>query len=669
MFNLTGTINRFQSVLLLNNSVIMRVLFFIVLYFCLSDAVFSKDYQIFSPDKNIKMNISVDKKIEISIFNNNRVVLDDSPIGMTVGNSEIGLYPKVTKSEEKSVDNWLNPVVKVKSERIREYYNELTLNFKGGYSVQFRVYNEGAAYRFLTFLDGDVIINNEKLELNVPTNSKGFLMKEEGFYSMSESPYICNTVNDYEENSLFSLPALFQTINHDFILVTESDVADYPGLWLTKRQGKFHAISPQKVTSTKTDNCTSQQYVVGRADYIAETSGNRSFPWRIFAITKDEKNLITNQMVYLLAEPEKNIDYSWIQPGLATLDWWGRRNIFGTDFKGGVNTETHKYFVDFNHKYGLKYFVLDDGWSDACDLRQINDKLNLDELSSYAKQKGVGLVFWVHAFALKQDISGYLDFIKSKGAVGIKVDFFARDDQDAVNLFHQIAQAALERQLVVDFHGICKPIGLNRTYPNVLTSEGLIEFEMNGVTDWANPDHHTLLPFIRMVTGPMDYLPGTLNNAQKHEFYKNVNRPVGLGSRTHSMALSVLFESPITMLPDSPSDYLTNDECTSFLSKIPVVWDETKVIDAKVGEYVVLARRSDNDWYLAAITNWNSRDLVVPLDFLNDGNYLLDYFMDGMNTETRAIDYLHKNQNVDKNSIMKLSLSKGGGWVGKLSKQ
>lgn len=654
---------------MLINSLVMRVLFLIALYFCLSNVAFSKDYQVFSPDKNIKLNILINKQIEISIFNDERVVLDNSSIGMTIDNSDICLSPKVIKATEKKVDNWINPVVKIKSDKIRDYYNELILDFKGNYSIQFRVYNEGVAYRFFTSLDGDVIINNEKLELNIPTNSKGFLMKEDGFYSMSESPYICNTVNSYEENSLYSLPALFQTVNHDFILVTESDVLDYPGLWLTKHNGKFHALSPQKVTSTKTENCTSQQYVVGRADYIAETSGDRSFPWRIFAITKDEKNLITNQMVYLLAKPEKEADYSWIKPGLATLDWWGRRNIFGTNFKGGVNTETHKYFVDFNHKYGLKYFVLDDGWSDACDLRQINENLDLDELSKYAREKGVGLVFWVHAFALKQDISGYLDFFKSKGAVGIKVDFFARDDQDAVNLFHQIAQAALERQLVVDFHGICKPIGLNRTYPNVLTSEGLIEFEMNGVTDWANPNHHTLLPFIRMVAGPMDYLPGTLNNAQKHEFYKNVNRPVGLGSRAHSMALSVLFESPITMLPDSPSDYLTNDECTSFLSQIPVVWDETKVIDAKIGEYIILARRYNKDWYLAAITNWSSRDISVSLNFLDDGNYMLDYFMDGMNTETRGIDYLHMNQKVDKNTIMKLSLSKGGGWVGKLSQQ
>lgn len=405
-----------------------------------------------------------------------------------------------------------------------------------------------------------------------------------------------------------------------------------------------------------------------RADYIAETKGRRTYPWRIFAVAEEEKDLLTNQMVYLLGKPAIEQDYSWIKPGIATLDWWGRRNIFNTNFKGGVNTATHKYFVDFNNHYGLKYFVLDDGWSEACDIKKVNKNLDLDELHRYADEKGVGLVFWVHAFALKQDVSGYLDFMKSKGAKGIKVDFFSRDDQDAVNLFHEIAREALKRQIVVDFHGICKPFGLNRTYPNVLTSEGLIEFEMNGVSDWDNPVHHTLLPFIRMVAGPMDYLPGTLNNAQKSEFYQSGNRPVGLGSRAHSMSLAVLFESPITMLPDSPADYLREDECTSFLSKIPTVWDETHVLDAKIGEFVVVARRSGNDWFLAAITNWKSRDLTIKLDFLKEGNYNLEAITDGVNTDTRAIDYKKVNLIVNAGFSVKINLAQGGGWVARISK-
>lgn len=632
-----------------------------------STVIAAKNYDISSPDKKICLSINVDDKISISIKNNERVVLMPSVIDLVLDNKGLAINPKVIKTSRSSVDNVITPAVKVKMAQIKEAYNELILTFKDDYSVIFRAYDEGVAYRFSTKKKEMVIVNDELLDIQMPSNTFGYLMEEKSFYSMSESPYICSNINEYKENALFSLPALFKTENNDFLLLMESDLYDYPGLWITRKNDRFKSTLPCRPTKTKEGICVNEQYVTERANYLAETKGTRTYPWRVFAIADNEAKLITNQMVYLLATPEKKADYSWIKTGMATLDWWGRRNVYGTDFKGGVNTETHKYFVDFNNEFGLTYFVLDDGWSDACDLKKINKDLDLDELKAYAEQKNVGLVFWVHAFALKQDIPGYLDFFKSKGAVGIKVDFFSRDDQDAVNLFHEIAEEALKRQMVIDFHGICKPIGLNRTYPNILTSEGLIEFEMNGVTDWANPFHHTLLPFIRMATGPMDYLPGTLNNAQKEEFYKCVNRPVGLGSRAHSIALAVLFESPLTMLPDSPADYLAEKECTAFLSKIPVVWDETKVIDAKIGEYVILARRSGSDWFLAAITNWDKRNLSVKLDFLPQGNYNLECIKDGANTDTRAIDYKKENSKVTSGDILKMELSKGGGWVGKLS--
>ena len=628
----------------------------------------AKEFTLVSPDRRIEVKVRLGSTVCMEILQSGKVVLEPSPISMKIDEHDLGANPKVVRTHRLSVNETIFPAVKIKSSEIKENYNQLTLDFKGNYSLIFRAYDEGIAYRFQTRYTNEVRVQQEGLQLNLPASSSGYLMREKSYQSMSESPYVCSPVEAYEEQALFSAPFLFQVDGSGFLLVTESDLTDYPGLWLQKNGGKLEAVFPQKVMKTRKEECTSERYVTERAGYLAETSGKRIYPWRVFAVAETEKELITNQLVYLLGAPAAPGDYSWIQPGWATLDWWGRRNIFGTDFPGGVNTETHKYFVDFNHAYGLKYFVLDDGWSDACDLKKVNSDLNLEELNAYAAQKGVGLVFWVHAFALKQDIPGYLDFMKSKGAKGIKVDFFERDDQDAVRLFHEIAREALKRQLIVDFHGACKPFGLNRTYPNVLTSEGLIEFEMNGVTDWANPDHHTLLPFIRMVAGPMDYLPGTMNNAQKREFSKVPDRPVGLGSRSHAMALSVIYESPLAMLPDSPSDYLREEECVSFLSRIPVVWDETKVLDAKIGEYVILARRSGTDWFIGAITNWKARNLSLRLDFLEEGTYTLDYFKDGVNTVRRAIDYQKGRQTVTRQSTIDLSLATGGGWVGKISR-
>ncbi len=629
----------------------------------------AKEYELYSPNKMIKLQIQENKGLHISIQHEGTELLKPSLVDISIDGKNMIEEARVRKVVRNASQQVVRPVIPIKSEVIEDKYNELTLKFNNRMSITFRAYDNGIAYRFSSDLKkGKVRVDKEILDLAIPDSSQGFLMQEKDFLSMSESPYICQQINTYKDGTLFSLPALFQ-VKNKFIEILESDVVDFPGLWLVKNGQSFQSEHPQKALETKTGPCYYEQYVTKRASYIAETTGNRNYPWRIFAIADQEKELITNQLVYLLATPAVEDDYSWIQPGLATLDWWGRRNIYGTDFTGGVNTETHKYFVDFNSRYGLKYFVLDDGWSDACDLKKVNENLDLNELSRYAQERQVGLVFWVHAYALKQDVSGYLDFLQSVGAKGIKVDFFNRDDQDAVNLFHQIASEALKRKIVIDFHGICKPIGLNRTYPNVMTSEGLIEFEMNGVSDWANPQHHTLLPFIRMVAGPMDYLPGTLNNAQKKEFYQYGDRPVGLGSRAHSIALSVLYESPITMLPDSPSDYLQEDECTSFLTKIPTVWDETKVIDAQIGEYVIIARRKDNTWFIAAITNWDNRKLQVKLDFLPIGNYQIEAITDGINTKNRAIDYKKVKIDVDNQTVIPMSLEQGGGWVGIITKK
>ena len=639
----------------------------VLLVGCICSSAFSKDYQLASPNGKVCLGISIEERIEISVFNEGRSVLDSSPVDLVINGHNLAMKPKVKKIVNKKFDEDIYPIVKIKSDKIRNYYNELQLEFKGNYSILFRAYDEGVAYRFQSNMKGLVEIDNEVMSLHVPTGATSYMMKEKSFFSYYDTPYSCSKVEIYKDSTLFSLPGLFKTSNGDFLLFAESDLVDYPGMYLRKVGDSFEAALPEIPTKTKTDNCISEQYVTERANIIARTEGKRNFPWRVFMIADSEKKLLTNQMVYMLSTPPQKRDYSWIKPGQATLDWWGRRSIHGTEFVGGVNTETFKYFIDFNNKYGIDYFVMDEGWSETCNLRNVNKAVDLDEVSAYAKKKGVKLIFWMHAFVLKQDIGGYLDFLKSKGADGIKVDFFARDDQEVINLIHTIAREARDRELIVDFHGICKPFGLERTYPNVLTSEALIEFEMNGVTDWANPQHHTYLPFLRMMVGPMDYLPGTFYNTQKNEFYMNIDRPVGLGSRSHSMALAVLFESPLTMLPDSPSDYLKEDECCSFLTKIPVVWDETKIIDAKIGEYVVLARRKGRDWFLAAITNWDARVLNVNLDFLGTDNYTLDYFMDGKNTNTRAIDYVRKKQSVHAKNTIKMVLAKGGGWVGKIT--
>ena len=261
------------------------------------------------------------------------------------------------------------------------------------------------------------------------------------------------------------------------------------------------------------------------------------------------------------------------------------------------------------------------------------------------------------------------DMLEKWGVGGIKVDFMNRDDQEMVNFYHEIAHEAAKRKMVVNFHGAYKPAGLRRSYPNVLTREALVEFEYNGWTDRANPEHHNLLPFIRMVSGPMDYIPATMNNAQKKNFRNNGDHPMGLGTRAHAMALFIVLESPMQMLPDSPSDYYRERECMEFIAQIPVEWDKTIVFDAKIGEYVIIARRNGNEWFMAAITNWDKREFDLSFSFLENGEYKMEYIQDGINADIRAIDYKKEMQSVNRSSKIHIQLAPGGGWLARISKR
>lgn len=644
----------------MKNILLLPLFVFITIFVC------AQNFELNSPDLSNKIRISVAKNIQYTVIHDDVELIGSSRINMELANNSVlGQNPLVINLKRTSVNNVLQPEIRVKSATINENYNELRVNFKNNYSLVFRAYNEGIAYRFETGFKDDLIVMNERVEVCIPKESYTYFPKEKSFLSMNEVPYLYQKVEDLDKDELCSLPLLFRHKSGNFVLFTESDLSDYPGLWFKiDSLQNFTGTFPAFPTKLKNEgNCWDGLTVEKRADYIAKTNGTRTFPWRTILIAEKEGDLITNQLVYLLAKPAETRDYSWIKPGMATLDWWGRRNLFNVDFTGGVNMETFKYFIDFNSKFGIPYFVFDDGWSNGCDIYKTNENLNLREIFNYAKEKNVGIILWINAHVLKKDVKGILNYFADLGAKGIKVDFFNRDDQETINLFHEIAREAMDRKLIIDFHGACKPTGLIRTYPNVLTSEGLIEFEQNGVSDHANPDLHTLLPFIRMVTGPMDYLPGTVNNAQRKEFHKNIDRPVGLGTRAHSMALAVIFESPITMLPDSPSDYYREEECTQFMSGVPVVWDETRVIDAKVREYVIIARKNGNDWYLAAITNWSPGNFNIKLDFLDDVTYDCELFKDGSNSGTRAIDYKKERMTVTKNNTIKMSLAQGGGWV------
>jgi alpha-glucosidase len=386
-------------------------------------------------------------------------------------------------------------------------------------------------------------------------------------------------------------------------------------------------------------------------------------------IEDDDAGLIGNTLVYQLAEPNQVQDLSWITPGVVTFDWWGRRNIYGVDFKSGVNTETAKYFIDFASEFGFDYFLFDDGWSALDDLTKTAPGLDMEEVMSYAKEKNVKIMLWVIWDTFdKQKEEAWKQF-SEWGISGLKLDFMNRDDQKMVDFYRETVKEAAKHRMIIDFHGAYKPAGLRRAFPNLLTREALIEFEFNGWTKHVTPEHDNMLPYIRMVTGPMDYIPFSTRNATKKNWRPVGDFPMSQGTRAHTMALFVVLESPLQMLPDSPSDYYREKECTQFMSEIPTVWDDLKVIHAEIGKCTVITRKNGDNWYIGGVTDWDAREVNISFSFLDDGDYTLEYIEDGPNADTRAIDYKKGSGTVTKNDSITVKMAPGGGWVAKLIKR
>ena len=649
----------------------MKHLLLLIIYISLTNVSSGKEFTILSPDKNTEVVLTLDSEIGITAYYETHELFKLEDITLEIeGEDFTSGINKIRKAESNSISRKLYPPVKEKYGEINEEFNELTIRFRSNYSFIVRVFNEGIAYRFQTFFPDSLVVNHENLTLQLEEQDSLCYQKSATFNSSYETPYQYEAIGDITRDGYCCLPALVKKPNGVNLLILESDLEDYPGTWLKSAGNSSlqsaHAGYP---ASFKYEGSAyGHGQVKTHEDYIARTNGSRSFPWRIFAISESDAGLITNTLVYQLAKPSQMEDLSWIEPGVVTFDWWGRRNIYGTDFKSGINTETAKYFIDFAAAFGFEYFLFDDGWTKSDDLFAINPGLDMDEVMAYAKEKNVKIMLWViwNTF-LKQEQKAWDQFEKW-GISGIKFDFMNRDDQQMVQFYHHVAEEAAKRKMVIDFHGAYKPAGLRRLYPNVLTREALIEFEYNGWTEYDTPEHHNLLPYIRMVAGPVDYIPFTTHNAQKNNFRPVGDMPMGQGTRAHSMALFVIMASPMQMLPDSPSDYYREKECTEFISKIPVEWDDMKVLHAKIREHTVLARRNGDNWYIGAITNWDPKEFEIVFDFLEDGEYQMEFIEDGINADTRAIDYLKRSLTITKGDSLHIKLAPGGGWVARLVK-
>jgi alpha-glucosidase len=578
----------------------------------------------------------------------------------------LGENEKIKNAKVSRINEIIRPVIAVKRSEISDRYNSLLITFKAGFALQFRVYNDGFAYRFETFFNDDIIVKSEISELRFPSGSFAWYPLETGFMSHNERTYVYSSLDTVGEQHLASLPALFQADGTN-ILITESDIDDYPGMWLLGGgSGKISGVWPEYPDSEQLSG-DRDVFVTSTRDYIATTKGRRSFPWRVFVVAGDDVKLVESDLVYKLAAENRIENTEWIKPGQVAWDWWNANNIYGVDFKAGVNNSTYRYFIDFASANGIEYIILDEGWYRLGNVLEESPGIDVSELCRYAESRNVGVILWVVWKTFYDQIDQALDLYEKWGVKGIKVDFMQRDDQPVVNFYREATKKAAEHHMLIDFHGAFKPDGLERTYPNALTREGVKGMENNKWSRDVDPDHDVTLPFTRMVAGPMDYTPGAMINMDSANFSPQFYRPESQGTRAHQVALYVIYESPLQMLADSPSNYMKEQETTDFIVNIPVVWDDIRGLGGKVGDYILLARRSGKDWFVGAITDWTGRELDLDLSFLPVGEYIMEIFQDGVNADRYAGDYKIFKREVRAGDKMKIYLAPGGGYAARIT--
>ena len=629
---------------------------------------FGKDYKLASPDGKIVMTISAGTDVKWSVSLEGKEAIVSVKIGMTLGNGKIlGQNETVRKAAPGKINQVLEPVVAYKRSRTEDNGNTLLLAFRSGTSIRFIAYNDGVAYRFETSMKEELVVKNEIADLQFPSGSYAWYPLEESFMSHNERVFIYSSLDTIGKNHLASLPALFKA-NGVNVLFTEADIEDYPGMWIRGAgSGRITGVQPAYPETEKLKG-DRNLFVTSAKDYVAATKGTRTFPWRMFIITDDDGKLVESDMVYRLGSPCRLTDTKWIRPGQVAWDWWNASNIFGVDFKSGINNDTYKYYIDFASKNGIEYIILDEGWykTGTSVLKPIPE-INVEELCRYGESKNVGIILWVVYKTFWDEIDEAVALYEKWGVKGVKVDFMQRDDQKMVNFYYEAARKTAEHHLLIDFHGSYKPDGLQRTYPNALTREGVKGMENSKWERTISPEHDVTLPFTRMVAGPMDFTPGAMINMDRANFNPQFTRPASQGTRVHQMSMYVIYESPLQMLSDSPSNYMKEQECTDFIVKVPVVWDDIKVLAAKTGDYLLLARRSGSEWFVGGMTDWTPRQLELDLSFLPAGEFMMDIFQDGINATRHAQDYKHVKKSVKSGDRVKIEMAPGGGWVARIT--
>jgi len=656
----------------------VRKLLFVFLCVCSSALHASDSVSIYSPNGRIRVQVESGKELNFSISFDNRPLIFPSEIGLQPDvNTGVSRGMSFNKTTQEKIRSEIISPFPEKRARIPDNYNELTIRFNQPTGLIFRVYDDGVAYRWVSFFQDSIIIKNEIAVFRFPPSSTGYfpeITKRDNadiFHTSFEELYRHKPLDSLRTGSVSFSPVLILTEGGPKVVITESDLEDYPGMFIsgtssTTLSGIFPEVPAEENVA---DGEYPQVIVTRRKDYIARTAGSRKFPWRVFLIAEKDRELPANDLVYRLASPSRLTDISWIHPGKGTDEWIVSENLFNVPFKSGINTATYKFYIDFAKQFGFDRIMLDAGWSDTRDLFKINPAINMDTLAAYAREKHIKLSMWTLAMTLDRQLEPALAQFNKWGVDFIMTDFMDRNDQEMVRFYFRMAEACARHHLMIMFHGAFPPAGFGRTYPNAITRESVLGSEYNIWSDKPTPDHNLLLPYIRMTAGPMDYEPGLLNNATKSGFRPVQENVMSSGTRTHQAAMFVVYESPIQIFSGNPSQGLKEPEFMKFLGSLPTVWDTTIVMDGKIGEYIVTARKKGADWYIGAMTNWTARELEMDLSFLGPADYRATLCEDGVNADRYASDYTLTQKNLKRGERLRIRMAPGGGFVCRLAAQ
>jgi len=647
---------------------------------CLAAA--PRHFELTSPDGRLVLGIDNAPQITYSLSREGVPVMAPSAISVRLedGSAYDGAV-RFEKALRRSADETIATPV-YKRAQVRNHYNELTLRYKT-FDVVFRAYDAGIAWRFVSRAREEFTVRDEQAEFRFAEDVEATVpyvrhdSPRDPFLNSFETYYQIHPLSAWKDD-IALLPTSFAMQNGWRVNITESDLLDYPGMYLkhlggTGLRGVF-APYPREVVQGGHNQL--QGLVRSTEDYIARQPAGAALPWRIIAVATQDRQLLDSDLVYVLSRPAADTDWSWVRPGKVAWDWWNDWNLYGVDFQAGINTQTYRYYIDFAAANGIEYVILDEGWAVnlQADLLQVVPEIDLPGIVDYARSKGVGIILWAGYWAMDRDVEGICRHYAEMGVKGFKVDFMNRDDQQMVRFYTRVAETAARYHLLVDFHGAFKPSGLQRPYPNVLNHEGVNGLEQ---MKWAQAGvdqvtYDVQIPFIRMFAGPMDYTQGAMRNAARGNYRPVNNEPMSQGTRCRQLAEYILFEAPLTMLCDAPSNYLAEPECLAWMAGVPTVWDETVALDGRVGEYAAIARRKGGTWYVGAMTDWSGRDLELDLStFLPAGTYRIEVFRDGPNAHRAARDYVREIQTVTVSAgqhALPIHMAPGGGWIGIISR-